>query len=245
VRLICPTHGRAGKMLVHKLLPDIALCVSESQAPLYKAAHPTSELVVHPDSIVGIGPKRQWIVDNVGACVQVDDDIVAISDVQAGVGEAIRVTDVKKIEAILERLMDMTEQMGIHVCGLSSYAHPAMYRPQNPFSLKQMIGSGVMGVRPSEKIVWPEKTDLLNDDLYISALAMHYDRMVLTDLRYAAVAAKTWTSTGGMQSMRTMNAMAEDEKYLKMVFGSDAIRRRQSTGLSTIKNEIQLQLVTW
>ena len=117
-----------------------------------------------------------------------------------------------------------------------------MYRPQNVFSLKQMIGSGVMGIRRSKKVVWPQKPDLLNDDLYISAMGLHYDRMVLTDLRYAPLIAKTWTGVGGMQGQRTVERMLADEHYLKAVFGSDAIRRRTESFWTTVKSEYQLQL---
>jgi hypothetical protein len=240
--VVCPTHGRAGEVRVFKLLPEIPLCVSESQMPLYREAYPNAELISHPDSVKGIAPKRQWMLDELGDCIMFDDDVTGVSDVTAGAGEKAAVTDPAKVVGLMVRLMGMAAEIGAHVCGLSSYAHPLMFRPQNVFSLKQMIGSGIMGLRRSDKVMFPPKADLLNDDLYISALGLHHDRVVLTDLRYAAVIAKTWTGLGGMQGLRTQERMREDEKYLQMVFGEEAIRRRVSTHWSTVRSELQLQL---
>ena len=97
--VVCPTHGRAGQVLVLKLLPDIALVVAESQQPAYAEAHPEIELIVHPDSVRGIAPKRQWIVDTLGDVVMFDDDVTGISDVQAASGEQTAVRDPEVIKA--------------------------------------------------------------------------------------------------------------------------------------------------
>ena len=233
-------------MLVFKVLPDIPLCVAESQAPAYRTAYPEKELIVHPDDVIGIAPKRQWILDNVGDAMMFDDDVTAVTDVQASVGEEGRVRDPAKVRDLVYRLFDTAKAMGAHVCGFSSYANPTMFRPQNPFSLKQMVSGHTLGVRRSEQIVFPPKSDLLTDDLFISALAAFHDRIVLTDLRYAVSVAKTWKATGGMADHRTWDRMKANEEYLKMVFGDEAIRRRQDSALSTIANELQLSLkVGW
>jgi hypothetical protein len=240
--IVCPSHGRAGQVLVFKVLPDIPLCVAESQAPLYAAAYPGCDLIIHPDDVVGIAPKRQWMLDKLGDVMMFDDDVTGVSDVQVGLGESAKVTDPDRIRGLVQRLFGMAEALGATVCGFSSYADPAMYRPQNPFSLKQMVSGHTLGVRRSDKVVFPPKSDLLTDDLFISALGMFHDRVVLTDLRYAVSVAHTWHATGGMAAHRTWQRMVENEKYLKMVFGDEAIRRRQNSARSSIANELQLQL---
>jgi hypothetical protein len=113
--IICPTHGRAGRVYVLEVLPDIPLCVAESQAPAYAAAHPDSELVVHPDSVVGIAPKRQWLVDRYENVMMFDDDVTTIVDMQVPAGEQQKIRDPQKIRDIVHRLFSMGEAMGAHV----------------------------------------------------------------------------------------------------------------------------------
>ena len=61
-----------------KLFPDALVCVAESEEAQYKALD--CELLLHPDSVAGIGPIRQWVLDNVPdeTVVMADDDVHAV-----------------------------------------------------------------------------------------------------------------------------------------------------------------------
>jgi hypothetical protein len=243
--IICPTHGRAGRVYVLEVLPDIPLCVAESQAPAYAAAHPDSELVVHPDSVVGIAPKRQWLVDRYENVMMFDDDVTTIVDMQVPAGEQQKIRDPQKIRDIVHRLFSMGEAMGAHVVGLSTYADPVLYRPQKPFSLRHMVSGHCLGIRRDDRLRFPDLANLLTDDLWISAMSAYYHRVLLTDNRYGTGVAKTWHETGGMATHRTWSRVVDNERFLTELFG-EAIRRRQESARSSLSIEIQLTLkVPW
>jgi hypothetical protein len=243
--IICPTHGRAGRVHTFKVLPDIPLCVAESQAPLYAEAYPDAELVVHPDDVVGIAPKRQWIVDRFPRVMMFDDDLKHMVDLQAGAGQDNRIRDPQTVRDLTARLFDMADDLGAHVCGFNTYVDPALYRPHRPFSLKHMVSGHCLGIIRDEKLRFPNMPDLLTDDLYVSALAAYYDRFLLTDNRYGLAMHHTWKSDGGMSTIRTWQKVVENEQVLVNAFG-DVIKRRQESARSSLSVEIQLTMkVPW
>jgi hypothetical protein len=243
--IICPTHGRAGRVHVFDVLPDIPLCVAESQAPAYAAAHPDAELIIHPDTVVGIAPKRQWLVDRYENVMMFDDDVTTIVDMQVPAGEQQRIRDPQKIRDIVHRLFDMAEGLGAYVLGLSTYADPVLYRPQNPFSLRHMVSGHCLGLRKHDQLRFPDMADLLTDDLWVSAMSAYHHRVLLTDNRYGTSVAKTWHETGGMATHRTWSRVVDNERFLTELFG-EAIRRRRESARSTLSIEIQLTLqVPW
>jgi hypothetical protein len=243
--IICPTHGRAGRVHVFDVLPDIPLCVAHSQMPLYREAYPDAELIVHPDDVIGIAPKRQWLVDRFTNVMMFDDDVTAIVDMQVPAGESQKIHDPQKVRDIVYRLFDMAEDLGVFVCGLSTYADPVLYRPQAPFSLRHMVSGHCLGVRRNDQLRFPQKSDLLTDDLWISAMSAYHHRKLLTDNRYGAGVAKTWHETGGMATHRTWSRVVDNERFLTELFG-DAIRRRKESARSSLSIEIQLTLqVPW
>jgi hypothetical protein len=239
--IVCPTHGRAGRVHTLGVLPDIPLCVSESQAPLYAEAHPGSELIVHPDSVVGIAPKRQWLVDRYERVMMFDDDLKHMVDLQVGPGEDARIKDPQIVRDLTTRLFDMAEGMGVHVVGFNTYLDPALYRPHRPFSLRHMVSGHCLGLIADERLRLPNMPHMLTDDLYVSALAAYHDRMLLTDNRYGLAMQDTWKSDGGMATHRTWQRVVENERVMTAAFG-DAIRRRQESARSSLSVEIQLTM---
>jgi hypothetical protein len=243
--IVCPTHGRAGRVFTLQVLPDIPLCVSESQAPLYAEAHPESELIVHPDSVVGIAPKRQWLVDRYERVMMFDDDLKHMIDLRVGPGEDGRIRDPQLVRDVTTRLFDMADGLGAHVCGFNTYVDPALYRPHDPFSLKRMVSGHCLGLIKDERLRLPDMASLLTDDLYVSALAAYHDRILLTDNRYALAMQDTWKADGGMATHRTWQRVIENERFMVESFG-DAIQRRRDSPRSTLSVEIQLTMkVPW
>lgn len=244
--LVCMTHGRADTISTTKVIPDIALCVAESQEPLYRAELPDQEYLVHPDDVIGISPKRKWLMENTNAdVVMFDDDMVSFLDVTVGLGEKAKIDDPEQIRSICERSRDVAEQMGAFLFGYSSYADPAMMRPQVPFEMTGMVSGNALGLRQGSRIWFPDTPDLLTDDLWISAMNAYEHRFAFRDMRYAVANKKTWVGKGGMASIRTWDRVVGNEKRLVEAFG-DAIYRRGDTGRSKLKVEIQLNLkVPW
>jgi hypothetical protein len=235
--IVCPTHGRAGRVKVRELIPGIPLVVAESQEPAYRAAYPDDELVVHPDSVKGIAPKRQWIYERYGDVMMFDDDVSAMFDNSAVPGEDPKVRDPQRIRDQVEGLFELGAGMDAKVLGFNTYTDPALYRPHRPFSLRHMVSGHVLGLRRSEKLRFPDMPYLLTDDLYISALCAFHHRFVLTDMRYG-FAVQAWHEPGGMSTQRTWDRVVANEKFLQEQFG-DAIVRRQESARSSLTVEIQ------
>jgi hypothetical protein len=244
--IVCPTHGRAGRVRLFDVLPDVPLCVAESQAPLYRDAYPDAELIVHPDEVVGIAPKRQWLLDRHPEVFMFDDDVKAVVDLGARPGEKARMTP-EAVRGHVERLFDMARALDVYGVGFSSYGDPTLYRPHRPFALTGFLSGHALGLRrsPKIKLPYPAAPWLLTDDLYVSALMHFHHRRVLREDAVGIVAEKTWKGTGGMATHRTWRRVVENEKYLKELFG-DAIVRRSDTARSSLTVEIQLTLkVPW
>lgn len=244
--IVCMTHGRADTISTTKVIPGITLCVAESQEPLYRETCPDSPFMVHPDSVIGISPKRKWLMENTDCDVfMADDDMVAFLDVTVGLGETAKITDPERIVSIVERNRDQAAQMGAYLFGFSSYADPAMMRPQVPWEMTGMVSGNGLGLRQGSKIWFPDTPELLTDDLWISAMNAYEHRFAFRDMRYAISNKKTWVGKGGMAEIRTWDRVVGNERRLVEAFG-DAIYRRGDTGRSSIKVSIQLNLkVPW
>jgi len=77
MKIIIPSKGRANVLQdkAFRLFPEATLCVGDDEVNAYRKV--SSNLLVHPASVVGIGPLRQWVLDHVDdpCVVMVDDDV--------------------------------------------------------------------------------------------------------------------------------------------------------------------------
>jgi hypothetical protein len=242
--IVCPTHGRAGAVTIFRLLPDIPLCLAESQLPLYQEHYPDAEYIVHPDSLIGMSRKRQWMLDKLGDIFMLDDDIVAMRDVMVRAGEDGTIRDPQTIKDLIYRLFDQAEQMGAYLVGFNNFAHPAAYRPQYPFQLTGSVAGRAIGIRTGGKLEFPNKS-MMTDDMYVSALNAYHHRYCLRDDRYVFYATGCWDNKGGMAIHRTWDRMLENNEFLRESFG-DAIVRETGTAIAGPRNDAQVKLkVPW
>jgi hypothetical protein len=194
VTIVCPSHGRAGEVTAFKTFgPDLMLCVSESQAPLYREAYPDVKLDVHPDSVKGLGPKVKWMNAKYGSYFRVDDDAGHMIDHTAG---GTKITDGKLAQALVHRLADQAEQMGAFMFGFTELARPVYYSGHQPFKVSGEIEGGNCGLN-----------------------AFHH-RFCLIDMRYAIPT--TVGQKGGLAAYRTRVKVWEKANVLREAFG-DAI----------------------
>jgi hypothetical protein len=242
--ILCPTHGRAGRVKTFDVIPDLPLCVAKSQKPLYEEHYPDAEYIVHPDDVIGISPKRQWCMDKFGDVFMVDDDIASFQDMTVGQGESMKVTNPQKVRDCVTRAFDTAEQMGAYLIGFSPYAEPTLYRPQLPFKMTGFISGHAIGFRKGSKLWFPDTTALATDDLYISAMNAFHHRFVFQDLRYSFVNLDTWSNPGGMAMTRTMARLKANAENMVAMFG-DSVHLKKS-GRYELTHELQLTLkVPW
>ncbi|MCF2443275.1 hypothetical protein L0657_04845 [Dyadobacter sp. CY345] len=65
--------------------------MEESQEDLYWICNSGIEIITHPDSIIGLARKRDWIIKNVGRCFMLDADIDHLTRIYSERGEETHV----------------------------------------------------------------------------------------------------------------------------------------------------------
>lgn len=114
-KIVIPSHKRHDRVFAKKLVNDPIVCVAESQADLYREFNPDCEIVTHPDDIIGLIPKRNWMARYFGELFMLDDDVHACKTLYAEKGESGRVKDKDKITRIILSLHEMASLMDIHL----------------------------------------------------------------------------------------------------------------------------------
>ena len=89
IKIVIPSHKRWDRILTTKVV-DAIVCIPESQEDMYKEHNPDVELVTHPDSVVGLTLKRQWIYEHFKNVLMLDDDITEFKRVYVKKNDKIR-----------------------------------------------------------------------------------------------------------------------------------------------------------
>ena len=150
LKIVIPSHKRHDAVFSKKLVTDPIICVAESQAEQYRQYNPDCEIVAHPDDVVGLIPKRNWMAEYFGDLFMLDDDVTVCKRLFAEKGEATVEKDRRKIRQIIEDVYDMACMLDINLFGFTSRTTPVMYDEFQWFSLANMITGCSYGVRKSK-----------------------------------------------------------------------------------------------
>jgi hypothetical protein len=223
IELVVPTHGRAGKITTQKNVAGAVLCVSKSQLPLYKEHYPDANYEVHPDDVIGLAAKRQWIMERFGDVFMVDDDIRRVLDLTSVPGklEYVRPQDVR---SIVERCAEMAEDCGAFLYGFAPLCDVRTYNCFKPFRFTGYVPGHSFGVRKGASFWWHK--DVIQEDYWICLLNAHYHRLVTVDERYGFYQDATFKATGGLGAHRTRERERQGFEMLKKHFGP-AVERKQ------------------
>jgi hypothetical protein len=217
MRLVIPTKGRwqsvGSKSL--KLFPDAWLCVGESEAQQYADATGHKQLMVHPDDVVGIGPIRNWVVENSPeeTVVMLDDDIECIFDQTKY--HRIKIVAPWHCMAVLERSAIASKDAGCKLFGYAQMATPLNYRPHKPFNFNTWMG-GVVGVH-GKATKWDNNL-LLRADIDACLNSLLKDRILWSDGRYVFIH-KRFTGQGGNNTNRTTQRHRVEIDHVKRKWG--------------------------
>jgi hypothetical protein len=232
VQIVCPTHGRAGEVLAFRTFgPDLLLSVAESQVPAYRAAYPDARIDPHSDEIKGLPAKKQMLAEKFGDVFWVDDDAIEMID---------HTLDCAKVEprkacALVHRLADQCEQMGLFMFGFSLETKPLYYSGHQPFALTGMIGGGKFGILAGSKMFYPDDPALgMWEDLWMSGLNAFHHRALIRDERYAIPTAVG--QSGGLANVRTHRSLWQQVEKMQAAFGKQAI---------VLKDASDVQLYPW
>ena len=63
VHIVCPSKGRAAKVLTKKLVKNLILVVPHNEVSDYEKHNPECQVIGTPEHVKGITPTRQWILE--------------------------------------------------------------------------------------------------------------------------------------------------------------------------------------
>ena len=101
LKIVIPSHKRPDKVLSKKLVVNPILCVAESQKGIYQEYNPGVEIVTHPDDVVGLIPKRNWMAKHFGDLFMIDDDVHNFVKLYNELGESNVIRDKVKITRLI------------------------------------------------------------------------------------------------------------------------------------------------
>jgi hypothetical protein len=230
MRIIIPSRRRValcGKAL--KLFPSAAVCVDEAEAEDYAVLD--AEIITHPSSVAGIGPLRQWILDNVTeeTVFMVDDDVSHLRMNAGRTTAAATVVDPEIALQMVKNAARIARGLGTCVFGFSQHSGDVRkFHPQNPFSLNNWVG-GAIGIIGRE-LRYDTSLKLRADIDYCLQALLKY-RCVFVDER-CAMMHQRFNNTGGNAHMRSGERNERELAYLKNKWGQHLEIRRSKKGLN-------------
>ena len=233
VKKIIPSHKRADNVTTTKVVDNCILCVAESQADDYRHYN-QCEIITHPDNVLGINAKRQWILERWSndAIIMLDDDIVSFRRMYRPPDRNYpRKSTIPSDLAceIIDHVADACLESGAKMFGFASHCNPQTFQPLRPFGLGGYIPGGCMGFLPGHGLKFDKDVTLLGCDYYICALNAYINRFAWIDRRFAFEFRKTYDNPGGMSEFRGADGEEKGREWLVKMFGSRVISLPQKT----------------
>lgn len=228
-KVVVPSHKRWASVATLNAVANCILCVSESQAAAYRKHNAEAEIVTHPDSIVGLRPKRAWICRHFGDCIQLDDDIRFMIRVYEDSG---RLPPSLAWE-VIQSVAYTARELGAYLFGFAQRPDPKTFRSHVPIGVSGIImgcAVGVLAGTPGCKLdfdLWPEP---MHQDWFISLLNAHHHRIAFFDNRFGFNRGPTMGSRGGCSEFRTMERSEAVVKKLQTMFGENVVKPRSGKG---------------
>lgn len=225
--IVIPSHKRHDKVFAKKLVLNPIICVAESQADLYRQYNPDCEIVTHPDEVIGLIPKRNWMARHFGELFMIDDDVHAVKNLVVEKGEPGVIRDPERVTEIINSLYELACMLDVHLFGFTSRISPVMYDESGFYSLSKMITGCSYGVRYNKNVWWNEEIKL-KEDFWISCYMKYKERRILTDLRYNFSQKSTFVNAGGLAAFRNQEEERRSILFIKKNFG-DSIQLKGAT----------------
>jgi len=239
VKVVCPSHKRPDKVIAKNAISNLILCVAENQQAAYVEHNPEVELVIHPDDVVGLHSKRQWIYEHFGSVFMIDDDVSHLRNLQAPAGNPQNFTADETYE-IVQRTAWITQQVGAFLFGFNHIVRPELSQPMDPYKFTGYVPGHSTGILAGSKLYWnPELRT--TDDYWISCLNAYHHRKIVKDLRYTFDQKDTFRGNGGQSDYRNMSVERESTTVLLKYFG-EAIQKKKDTHVAKRKHEEQRTL---
>jgi hypothetical protein len=238
LEIVIPSMDRAGSVITHNYIEGCIIVVPESQEYAYRKAHPELEVVTHPDSVKGLPPKLEWIRRYFSSNLFfVDDDCKGI----------YRLWDFKNTRLTPTEARDLiiatahtARAAGCYLFGFNKNPRPETYNFFQPIQMSGYVLGGATGLLTGSKLYWNTDMKILGD-YWISLLNAYYHRKAFIDNRFCFQFKDTFTSSGGLASIRNKERIKEHVELLRKCFG-DAIKEKEKKGFHTPRHEYEINL---
>lgn len=222
IKIVIASHKRASKITTHKKVTHSMVCIPESQRSEYfEHLGPDVELVCHPDTVVGISAKRQWMLEHFGELFSLDDDLAFAKRIYSASGEKDKLTPIEAYD-IIQATRLAANQAGVHLWGFNTSGKPFTYNAMQPIQLSGYVNTCAYGIRSGGKLYF-DPSQKMNEDYWLSGLNAYYNRKIWRDNRFYFHFGETWTGSGGLAEFRNLEVCEKTFKDLQKYFGEDVI----------------------
>lgn len=239
-QIVIPSHKRATRVRTTSVVANAKICIPESQADDYRRANPDCELVTHPDSVIGLARKRDWIIRHFQNVFMLDDDIDSMQRVYTEPGEKSQVDPLTAYE-LIQATADACRQAGAFLFSFAHVPAPVLYNPLNPIDLAGYHTGCAHGVLAGSRL-WYSPEIAVNEDYWISCLNAFEHRLSWKDTRFYFQQKDTFVNPGGLAEFRNVAAEENDFNLLQRVFGADVVTLKKSSAKSKLKHPFQKTL---
>lgn len=220
MRVVIPSRKRVSACAyVLGLFPGATVVVHADEETEYRAGLGKDvEIWAHPPTVRGIGPLKNWILDNVPeeTVFIVDDDISMMKAMGGRGSRSAPITDARAIRQIVENAEQVARVVGAPVFGFNQNGGDVRkFRNTDPFAFSGWVG-GVMGIIGRE-LRYDDRL-LMRADIDFCLQAQLRQRCIFADLRFAFVEAR-FNNTGGNSQMRSAERNARELAYLQQKWG--------------------------
>lgn len=241
IKNIIASHKRARDVTTTRYVSDCIICIPKSQEAEYKEFNPNTEIVAHPDEIIGLSPKRQWIYEKFGDIFCLDDDITRVDRVYIPIHHKKPQLKPEEVTKWIQDTYEICKYLNIKLFGFSKTANRTAYSGTKPIEFNTYVTGGAFGILKSKELYFPNYPTFVGEDYWITALNAHFYRKSYIDQRIAFLFKDTEGNIGGCADYRTDEKRKETFIYLRKKFG-DAIQRKVDTTLKKASSQYEKTL---
>lgn len=238
VKVVIPSHKRADRVATLKAVSDAILCVPKSQESEYRRNNPKAQIITHPDDIIGLAPKRNWIYEKFGNVMMLDDDIRSFYRMYTPVNSLVpSKIDPATMYEVIQATGNMAKELGAFLFGFANVADGRNFKPQSPVKLTGYCNGCSFGLLKGSRIFFHKEATAV-EDYFASLLNAYHHRYAFFDTRFGAMQEKTFKNRGGQAEYRTVESEKRDYLFLRRMFG-DVVRKRKETNRGKASSEWQ------
>lgn len=195
--------------------------------------------MTHPDSVVGLCAKRQWVLDLGIDVFMLDDDCLGMHRIyETKGGRRKALASPERVKDIINSTADTARKMGAYLYGFASHCNPVTFDSHRPFKFGGYTPGGAMGILKGSKLRFPVESTLTIDDYWICLLNSFHHRFAWYDKRFAFGFMTTYVGEGGMSEFRKADTEYQATLYLQKMFGKDVVvKKGKPTGIATKKEK--------